>query len=273
MFQAERRSTLFDGAFTFLNLTFHNAVRSTRSSNRNAILAILINILQTLVMVGAFYFLFDVLGLRGLAIRGDFLLYVMSGIFVFMTHIKSLNAVMGSEGPTSAMMQHLPMNQPIAVCAAALGAMYIQFVSVVAILLCYHLVWKPIEIAQPFGAAMMLLFAWFTGCATGLVLLGIKPWFPQATGIFAQIYIRVNMFASGKMFVANTLPAHMVAMFSWNPLYHIIDHGRGYLFVNYNPLKSNLTYPIIVSLVITAIGIMLVAKTARHVSLSWAAGR
>ena len=108
-----------DGAFTFWNLTFHNAVRATRSSHRDAFLAILMNILQSLIMVGAFYFLFDVLGLRGLAIRGDFLLYVMSGIFVFMTHVKSLGAVMGSDGPTSPMMQHLPMNQPIAVCAAA----------------------------------------------------------------------------------------------------------------------------------------------------------
>ncbi len=75
------------------------------------------------------------------------------------------------------------------------------------------------------------------------------------------------------MFVANTLPVHMVAMFSWNPLYHIIDQGRGHIFVNYNPLKSSLMYPIVVSLIITVIGIMLVAKSARHMSLSWTAGR
>ncbi|MEK6216388.1 MAG: ABC transporter permease [Boseongicola sp.] len=273
MFLAERRTTLLDGAFTFLNLTFHNAVRSIRSSHRDALLAILMNILQTLVMVGAFYFLFDVLGLRGLAIRGDFLLYVMSGIFVFMTHVKSLGAVMGSDGPTSPMMQHLPMNQPIAVCSAALGALYVQFISMCFILICYHLLWKSIEIAQPFNASLMLLLAWFSGCAVGLVLLGVKPWFPKATGIFAQIYNRFNMFASGKMFVANTLPAPMVAMFSWNPLFHIIDQGRGYVFVNYNPLKSSLNYPIVVSLIITAIGIALVSHAARHVSLSWSAGR
>ena len=65
----------------------------------------------------------------------------------------------------------------------------------------------------------------------------------------------------------------MVAMFSWNPLYHIIDQGRGYIFVNYNPLKSSLSYPIVVSIVITIIGIVLVAKTARHVSLSWSAAQ
>ena len=273
MFQAERRTTLLDGAFTFLTLTFHNTVRATRSAHRDALLAILMNILQMVVMISAFYFLFDVLGLRGLAIRGDFLLYVMSGIFVFMTHVKSLGAVMSADGPTSPMMQHLPMNQPIAVCAAALGALYVQFISMGTILICYHLLWTPIEISEPFGAAMMFLLAWFSGCAVGLVLLGTKPWFPKATGIFAQIYNRFNMFASGKMFVANTLPAHMVAMFSWNPLFHIIDQGRGYIFINYNPMKSSLMYPIVVSVIITAIGIMLVSHAARHVSLSWTAGR
>ncbi len=265
--------TLTEGAFTFCMLTFHNAVRATRKSHRNAVLAIVINIVQTVVMVGAFLFMFDVLGLRGLAIRGDFLLYVMSGIFVFITHVKSLGAVAGAEGPTSPMMMHMPMSQPIAVCAAALSALYIQTTSMLAILLAYHLLWTPIEIDQPFGAAMMLLLAWLSGCAGGLVLLALKPWFPQATSIIQQIYTRFNMIASGKMFVANQMPAHLIAMFAWNPLFHIIDQGRGYIFVNYNPMKSSLMYPIAMTVVFLVIGAIAVAYTSRHVSVSWSAGR
>ncbi|MBT8458472.1 MAG: ABC transporter permease [Boseongicola sp.] len=273
MFQSEQRSSLLQGAATILVLIFHNSVRSIRKTHRNAVISILYNILQTLVMVGAFFILLDLLGLRGLAIRGDFLLYVMSGIFVFMTHVKSVGAVMGSEGPTSPMMQHRPMNQVIAVCASALGALYTQVVSMFAILLVYHLVWTPIEIYNPFGAAMMLLLAWFSGCSVGMVLLALKPWFPKLTAIFMQIYSRANMFASGKMFVANTLPAHMIVMFDWNPLFHIIDQGRGYIFVNYNPMKSSLMYPFWVSLVLLAIGIIGVFYTSRQASLSWDAAR
>jgi ABC-type polysaccharide/polyol phosphate export permease len=273
MFQAESRSSLGAGAFTFFNLTFHNAVKSVRSSHRNAVLSVVFNIIQTVVMVGAFFFLFDLLGLRGAAVRGDFLLYVMSGIFVFMTHVKALGAVMGSPGSASPELQHLPMNQPISVCSSALGALYTQFVSMGAILLVYHLVWTPIEIYQPVNAALMLVMAWFSGCAVGLVLLAVKPWFPKATSIIKQIYTRVNMFASGKMFLANTLPAHMVAMFDWNPLFHIIDQGRGFVFINYNPMKSDLMYPIWVSLILVAIGIIGLSFTGRHESLSWSAGR
>ncbi len=59
------------------------------------------NMMQAVIFVLAFYFMFSLLGLRGAAIRGDFLLYIMSGIFLFMTHTKSLGAVVGSEGPAA----------------------------------------------------------------------------------------------------------------------------------------------------------------------------
>ncbi|QMU59425.1 MAG: ABC transporter permease [Boseongicola sp.] len=273
MLKSGQNSTLASGAFTFFNLTFHNAVRGVSTGHRNAVLAIVLNIVQTVVMIGAFFFLMDMLGLRGSAVRGDFLLYIMSGIFVFITHIKSVGAVAGAGSATASMLKHLTMNQPIAVCSAALSALYNQTISVAAILLVYHLVWKPVEFHDPVGAVAMFILAWLSGCCVGLVLLGLSPWFPQLTGILKMIYTRANMFASGKMFLANTLPAHMLVMFDWNPLFHIIDQGRGFIFVNYNPMKSALMYPIWVSLVLAVIGIIGISYTAKHVSLSWDAAR
>ena len=81
------------------------------------------------------------------------------------------------------------------------------------------------------------------------------------------------MFASGKMFVANSLPTYLVAFFAWNPLFHIIDQGRGYMFINYNPLKSSMTYPIVVSIIFLIVGLIGESQTRKHVSLSWTAGR
>lgn len=255
------------------DLILHNAARSVRSTNRNAVMAIVMNIVQTLLMVAIFYFLFDILGMRAAAIRGDFMLYIMSGIFVFMTHVKSLAAVAGSEGPLSAMMNHAPMNTYIAICSAALGALYTQVVSMASILLAYHLLVTPITIHEPFGAGCMLLLAWFSGCAVGTVFLATAPWVPMPTNMAKMLYQRFNMFASGKMFVANSLNAKLLAMFSWNPLFHIIDQGRGYIFVNYNPHNTNITYPIIVSLILLTIGLLGESFTRRHISLSWTAGR
>jgi hypothetical protein len=55
--------------------------------------------------------------------------------------------------------------------------------------------------------------------------MAMKPWFPtgRASVVHHGLCQRANMIASGKMFVANALPAFMLALFDWNPLFHIID--------------------------------------------------
>jgi ABC-type polysaccharide/polyol phosphate export permease len=79
------------------------------------------------------------------------------------------------------------------------------------------------------------------------------------------------MIFSGKMFVGNMLPWAMLPFFAWNPLFHVIDQGRGFIFINYHPMKSNLAYPIYVSLALIAIGLMAEFFTRQHASASWAA--
>jgi ABC-type polysaccharide/polyol phosphate export permease len=81
------------------------------------------------------------------------------------------------------------------------------------------------------------------------------------------------MIASGKMFVANTLPGFMIAMFDWNPLFHIIDQCRGYAFINYNPRYTSWEYPLIVACCFIILGLMGEFYTRRHASVSWYARR
>ena len=271
MFEQTRQQTKAGGAFAIFELIFHSIVRSVRASHNNAFLAIAVNMIQTAVFVVAFYVMFTVLGLRGSAIRGDFLLYIMSGIFLFLTHTKSVGAVAGAEGPNSPMMQHAPMNTIVAITSAAIGALYIQTLSMVVILFLYHVIFSPIHIEDPIGTYAMLLLAWFTGCAVGLILLSLKPWFPTAVGVLTTVYQRANMIASGKMFLANTLPSFMLSMFDWNPLFHCIDQARGFAFINYNPHYSSWEYALWVGIVLVMLGLMGEFYTRRHASLSWGA--
>ena len=101
----------------------------------------------------------------------------------------------------------------------------------------------------------------------------MSPRFPTITSHFATLYRRVQMLASGKMFVANTLPPVVLAMFDWNPLFHIIDQVRGYMFNNYFPRNSDLEYPIYVGIALVMIGLMGEFYTRQHVSSSWSARR
>jgi ABC-type polysaccharide/polyol phosphate export permease len=274
MFQPRRTNTgNFRSAVNFFELVYHSVVRSVRKQHNNAFAAIGINILQAVIFVGVFYVMFSVLGMRGSAIRGDFVIYIMTGIFLFMVHTKTVSAVAAAEGPASAMMKHAPMTTMIALAAAALGALYIQVLSLILIMSVYHLAFNPVVIYDPSGVMFMLMIAWFTGVAVGMVLLAIKPWAPAFTQIFTTIYQRANMIASGKMFLANSLPSFMLAMFDWNPLFHVIDQARGYAFINYNPRYSNWEYAVWVGVVLMVIGLMGEFYTRKHASASWSARR
>lgn len=273
MFRHRQHRTRLNGAFTMFELIFHSVVRSVRATHNNAFIAIGKNLLQIVVFVAAFYVMFSVLGLRNNAVRGDFLLYVMSGIFLFMCHTKAVSAVARSEGPNSAMMQHAPMNTIVAICAAALGSLYIQVLTMFVILFIYHVAFQPIHIEEPIPAFGMMLLSWFSGCCIGLVFLAIRPWFPTFVSLGTTIYQRANMIASGKMFLANTLPGFMLPIFDWNPLFHSIDQARGFVFINYNPFNSNWEYTVKVSLILLMIGLMGEFYTRRNASLSWSARR
>ncbi|KIC10328.1 ABC transporter permease [Leisingera sp. ANG-M1] len=273
MFQQRSQQSWYFGFIPFAEVVFHSVVRSVRSKHNNAFLALGLNILQAVLFVGAFYAMFSLLGLRGSAIRGDFLLYVMSGVFLFMVHTKTVGAVANAEGPSSPMMQHAPMNTMVAIASAAIGALYIQVLSLFIILFVYHVAFTPVHIEQPIPAFGMVLLSWITGAAVGLVLLVLKPWAPGLVSILTMIYQRANMIASGKMFLANTLPSFMLAMFDWNPLFHCIDQSRGYVFINYNPHFSSWQYAAWVALILIVIGLMGEFYTRRHVSISWSARR
>lgn len=273
MFRPAVNKTSARSALAMLELIFHASVRSVRRSHGNAVIGLLMNILQTVIMVVVFYVMFDLLGLRGNAVRGDFLLYVMSGIFMFITHTKAVAAVVSSDGPTSPMMKHSPMNPIIAISAAALGSIYIQILSAAVVLFVYHAAFTPITIFDPVGTFFMLILAWGTGVAVGMVLKAAMPWQPDFFGVVSTVYQRANMIASGKMFVANMMPTYILAYFDWNPLFHIIDQSRGFIFLNYNPHYSSVHYPVTIMVICIVIGLMGEFYTRKHASSSWGAKR
>ena len=273
MFSGAERNNNFRSAIALADLIYVNTVRHVRKTHRNPVASLLLNIVQTVILVAAFYILISLIGLRGSAVRGDFILYLLSGIFLFLTHTKAVGAVTGAEGPTSAMMQHAPMNTAISISAAALSTLYIQTLSAMLILFVVHVAWYPIEINDAPGAIAMFLLAWFSGVAVGLVFLSIKPWFPEVTGILTTVYSRANMIASGKMFAANSMPGWIISSFDWNPLFHAIDQCRGFTFINYNPHFTSITYPLVVSVILLMIGLMAESYARKHASVSWGAGQ
>jgi ABC-type polysaccharide/polyol phosphate export permease len=273
MFRLDAQPSTTRSAFGMLELIFHASVRHVRKSHGNAIIGLALNIFQSVLMIGVFYFLMDFMGMRANRIRGDFLLYIMSGVFMFMTHSKAMAAVGKADGPTSPMMKHSPMNTIVAISAAALGSLYLQVLSAVVILFFYHAAITPITIYQPAGTIGMFLLSWISGVSIGMIVKAAMPWQPDLFGVASQIYQRANVIGSGKMFVANLMPASLLVFFTWNPLFHTIDQGRGFIFLNYHPRNSSIEYPVAVTIVCFVIGLMGEYYTRKHASASWGAKR
>ncbi len=273
VFRIETRTTPLFAAFRLLALIYHGAVRSVRRSHGNALVGLLLNILQTVILIAGFYVMMTLLGMRQAAIRGDFVLYLMTGVFLFMTNTKTSGAVSSAEGPASPMMLHAPMNPIVAIGSAALAALYTQVLSMVVVLYVYHVAFTPITIVDPVGLAGMVLLAWVYGIGVGMIFLAVRPWWPAFASVGSSVYSRFNMIASGKMFTANTLSYWVLALFSWNPLFHIIDQARGYTFENYFPRYTSISYPAWVSVALIMLGLMAEFFNRRRVSASWFARR
>lgn len=271
MFRAQTtRPTRLKTGFEFLEQIHHATARNLRKSHGNAVYGMMMNVLQAALILALFVVMFDFLGMRRLSIsRADFILFVMSGVFMFLTHTKALGAVSSADAPASPMMMHAPMNPVIAVTSAALASLYQQTFAACVILLFYHTLMTPIAIHDPVGMMGMYLLSWFSGAAIGLIFYAAKPWQPDFVGMLALVYQRLNMIASGKMFVANMASAKLRSWFEWNPLYHTIDQGRGYTFLNYHPRYTSIDYPVYAALICILIGLMAQFFTARYASASW----
>lgn len=264
-----RQKTILGTGLVTLELIFHLAVRELRKSHGNAVLGLLMTQVQSVLMIAIMYFLFDLLGLRRVAVRGDFLLYVMSGVFMFMTHVSVIGAVSRADGPTSPMMMHSPMNPIIAILGSALAALYRQTLSATVILFLYHSFFNPVYIRDPVGLLGVHLLAWASGLGIGMILRSARPWQPDLASILTSVIMRVNVIASGKMVLVNNMTPSLRSWFDWNPLFHVIDQGRGEVFLNYTPHFTSLSYPIYVTLALIVLGLMAEFFTRQHASASW----
>jgi ABC-type polysaccharide/polyol phosphate export permease len=271
VFQTSSPESRLGAAIYLSERIYHASVRKVRQKHGNALLSILVTIGQTALFTLAFYIMFAILPIRAASIRGDFFIYTMSGVFLFMAHIQTVKAISASEKSTSAMMQHAPMNTAIAITASALSELYTQLMAGSVLLFGYYVAISPFEIKEPITCVGMVILAWMSGIAVGLVFMAAKPWAPGPIGLLSLVYQRANMVASGKMFVANSLPPFMLSMFDWNPLFHIIDQTRGFAFVNYTPHNSSFFYPIYMTLAFLLIGLMIEFVTRKYASASWSA--
>ena len=104
-------------------------------------------------------------------IRGDFSsMSTLSGIFMFMMHIKTVSAVAGVGASNNPMALHSPMNVMVMLLAAAFAFAIYERDSchwLVTLLFVYSVMPESLrcEIQEPGGAFAMFILAWFEPAA------------------------------------------------------------------------------------------------------------
>ena len=115
VFQTSSPQSRLGAAIYLTERIYHASVRKVRQKHGNAMLSILVTIGQTALFTLAFYVMFAILPIRAASIRGDFFIYTMTGVFLFMAHIQTVKAIYDSEKSPSPMMKPAHMNTELSI--------------------------------------------------------------------------------------------------------------------------------------------------------------
>lgn len=255
MSSQRQRKSMFFGTLEFMDLVYHSVVREVRTQSGNATLGILKEVISIGVFLGIFYVLFVFMG-RSVAIRGDFMMFLLTGVVLMVIHIKAIASVRGASNATAPIMQHAPMTVILSILSKAFAGLYLQGVAVTIIVVLLWIFGMKLTVDNPAGMVLPVFFSWASGISIGLIFMMVAPVAPLAVKAITPFYMRAQMITSGKFMPAAYMPGSLLPWFEWNPLFHTIDQARLAAFVNYNKEVSNMSYPIWFTLVAITLGLM-----------------
>ncbi|MGB0496781.1 MAG: ABC transporter permease [Rubricella sp.] len=251
----QRNDTFAAAALSFTDLLYVSIVREFRSENGGAIMSFFWGLARPMMIFIVFWLLYEVIG-RGALIRGDFIMFMLSGIFLYLLHIRAVKNLKGVGHSAAGMIFYARASTLLNILASALHELYVSIISIAVILTMAYLLRGYLEVYDPTAVLLPFFIAWASGFGVGLVFLAVTPLLPRLAPLLFNAYRRIQMFTSGKMFLANYLPSNLIVYFSWNPLFHCIDQARGAIFINYLPRYTNMEYPVYFTLVAITIGLI-----------------
>ncbi|MEL6426360.1 MAG: hypothetical protein AAFQ33_13005, partial [Pseudomonadota bacterium] len=163
-----RNRTLWEATQSFLDVLYISIVREFRSATGGAMLAFLMAIAQPMLLFAVFWIAYTILGRTGL-IRGDFLLFMMTGIFLFIVHIKAVQVMKKSGGGLSGMIFYAKTSAMLGILASAIHALYLNILAITVIMGTAYLLRGYLEVYDPAGLIGPFFFAWTSGLAVGVL--------------------------------------------------------------------------------------------------------
>ena len=256
-------------AYAFGSLVYSLVVRDLRTEHRNAALGILISVAQPLLMGLLFFAFMSIMGRGGGQIRGDALTFVITGFIIFFAHIRTVTGVAGSLRQD--MLNHQRLTPFLMISVKAIGSLYKNVFALLIMLAANYLLRGVYEMDDMLLFMGAIFWCWLGGVAVGSIFLAINRYLSWGN-LLSTTYVRIMFFTSGKFFVASTIPSNIRPFLDWNPLFHLLDQGRGAVFVNYAASTTSMDYAIKVILLLMVVGFLTEAYVRRHYSVSHVPG-
>lgn len=262
---SETKQGFLTECYAFGSLVYSLVVRDLRTEHKNAALGILISISQPLLMGLLFYGFMQIMGGARGQVRGDSLTFIITGFIIFFAHIRTVSAVAISLRQD--MLNHQRLTPFLMICVKAIGQLYKNTFALIIMLALNYLLRDVYEMFDPLLFMSAMFWCWLSGVAVGSIFLAINRYFSWGV-MLNTTYIRIMFFTSGKFFVANNLPSTVRPFFDWNPLFHLLDQGRGAVFMNYSARTTSMDYAIMVTLGLLVIGFLTESYVRRHYNAS-----
>lgn len=251
--------------FAFLSLVYALVVRDLRTEHKNAAAGILISIAQPLVAGVAFYVFTSLMGGSAGAVRGDNLTFILIGFVIFFMHVRTVAAVSAALRPD--MMNHQRLTPFLMACVKAISSGYKNLLALIVMIALNWVLRDVYEMEHLLLFVIVMFFCWFGGVATGIIFLALSRYFTWGT-LIQTAYVRICFFTSGKFFIANLVPSGLRPFMDWNPLFHLLDHGRDAAFLNYTARTTSLDYAICAYLAVFVIAMLVESHVRRNFSAS-----
>lgn len=261
---APRRASLWREALRFFALVHAMAVMTLARRSTGAFGLLAAFVTPVALCIG-FLTTYEVFGLFRPPLRGDIVLFLLTGIYLFQLAARTRSATALTQG--GALLHHQPVQPVLLVWSGAIASLYIVLISMGIVFGGAALLRGGLSVEDPAGLALPLLLAWGWGIGCGMVLSGIAR-YAGGGAIIGLLWQRAMFLTSGIFYLAASVPGWMRPWFDWNPLFHIIDQMRAAAFVNYAGADTSLAYAAKVVAALLLVGHALERRVRADFSIS-----
>ncbi|MEM8754226.1 MAG: hypothetical protein AAGF90_14720 [Pseudomonadota bacterium] len=237
-----RDASFLNGLLNYSFLIWALVVRHLREASGGAAVGFIRGVLMALAFCLMFYVIVRFFGLAGLTVRGDLMIFILIGVGFFFAMKFTMSAAMRAMQSSWKMAAHPHLSPILFVYADSLAMFYNWFLAIVLIYVGNGLVTGNWALQDPVMFFPIFFVTWLTGMGLGMAM-GFLLFFFSWAAMVKRILFKVMFFTSGKFTNANVLSSDMLAIMTWNPLFHLIDQMRGAAFVNYTAHHTNMVYP------------------------------